>query len=176
MNRTTLPRRLLSSATLVVVGLLVALLAMAVVAGCSDDDTASDEATETTGMAEGQTGPDSVGTVVTTGSGETYVDITPDELAAMLEDKDFLLINTHVPYAGDIPQTDQFIPFDEAAERIDELPEDTSAKIVVYCQSDNMSRQAINVWAEAGYTNLYNLDGGFIAWQDAGYEMVQNEW
>ncbi|GAB4253179.1 MAG: hypothetical protein Kow00129_14130 [Thermoleophilia bacterium] len=112
------------------------------------------------------------------GDGEQspYTDISAEELAAMLENKDFLLINTHIPYEGDIPQTDLFIPYDEAAEHLDQLPEDKDAKIVVYCRSDNMSRQAAEVWAEAGYTNLYNLEGGFVAWQEAGYEMVRNEW
>ena len=32
---------------------------------------------------------------------------------------------------------------------------------------DRMSRIAADVWAEAGYTNLYNLEGGFVAWEDS---------
>lgn len=102
-----------------------------------------------------------------------YTDIGPDELAEMLEDKDFVLINTHIPYEGEIERTDLFLPFDRAEELIDRLPEDTSAKIVVYCRSDRMSRIAAEAWAEAGYTDLYNLDGGFVAWEAAGYPLLQ---
>ena len=102
-----------------------------------------------------------------------YYDISPSELATMLEDKDFLLINTHVPYEGEIEQTDLFLPYDQAAELVDQLPKDKDAKIVVYCRSDRMSRIAADVWAQAGYTNLYNLEGGFAAWEQAGYPLLQ---
>jgi phage shock protein E len=98
--------------------------------------------------------------------------IGPDELAEMLKDKDFLLINTHVPYEGEIEQTDLFIDYEQAAEMVSELPDDKDAKIVVYCRSDRMSTIAADVWAEAGYTNLYNLTGGFVAWEEAGYELL----
>ncbi len=119
-------------------------------------------------------GPEKVGTVVTTSDGAgTYVDITPAELAAMLKNKDFLFINTHTPYEGEIEQTDLFLPYDQAAQQLDQLPADKNAKIVVYCRSDRMSRISIEEWVRAGYTNLYNLDGGFVAWQEAGYELLQ---
>ena len=55
------------------------------------------------------------------------------------------------------------------------LPADKDAKIVVYCRSDRMSRIAAEVWAEAGYTNLYNLAGGFVAWEEAGYPLLQED-
>lgn len=102
-----------------------------------------------------------------------YTDVSPSELAAMLENKDFVLINTHVPYEGEIEQTDLFLPYDQAAELIDQLPADKAAKIVVYCRSDRMSRIAADAWAAAGYTNLYNLAGGFEAWEQAGYPLLQ---
>ena len=66
-----------------------------------------------------------------------------------------------MPYEGEIEQTDLFLPYDQAAELVDQLPKDKDAKIVVYCRSDRMSRIAADVWAQAGYTNLYNLEGGF---------------
>lgn len=104
---------------------------------------------------------------------QAYTDISPSELATMLENKDFLLINTHVPYEGEIEQTDLFLPYDQAAELVDQLPRDKNAKIVVYCRSDRMSRIAADVWAQEGYTNLYNLAGGFEAWEQAGYPLLQ---
>ena len=101
-----------------------------------------------------------------------YVDITPQELAQMLENKDFVLINTHIPYEGEIAQTDLFLPYDQAAQQLDRLPADKGAKIVVYCRTDRMSRISADEWAKAGYTNLYNLAGGFVAWEAAGYELL----
>ncbi len=53
-----------------------------------------------------------------------------------------------------------------------ELPADKNAKIVVYCRSDRMSTIAVEEWAKAEYTNLYNLEGGFVAWEDAGYKLL----
>lgn len=102
-----------------------------------------------------------------------YTDINPDELAGMLKEKDFTLVNTHVPYEGEIEQTDLFLPYDRAAELVDRLPADKAAKIVVYCRSDRMSRIAAEEWARAGYTDLYNLEGGFVAWEAAGYPLLQ---
>ena len=118
-------------------------------------------------------GTQDASTPSTTSSPTAYADIEPVQLAAMLEQKDFVLINTHIPYAGEIEQTDLFLPYDQAAELVDQLPADKSAKIVVYCRSDRMSRIAAEEWAKAGYTNLYNLNGGFEAWEAAGYPLLQ---
>ncbi len=121
----------------------------------------------------GGPGPGGVGTVVAGAGGSgTYVDITADELATMLKNKDFLFINVHIPYAGEIEQTDLFLPYDKAAQQLDQLPADKNAKIVVYCRSDRMSRISVDQWVKAGYTNLYNLDGGFEAWEAAGYKLL----
>ncbi len=130
----------------------LALLALVVV-GCSNGDAT----TTTTGQPA---------------AGPGYTNITPDELATMLENKDFVFVNTHVPYEGEIEQTDLFIDFERAAELVSELPADKNAKIVAYCRSDRMSTIAVEEWAKAGYTNLYNLEGGFVAWEDAGYELL----
>ena len=112
------------------------------------------------------------GQVVPVDSDGTYTDIIPQELATMLEDKDFLFVNVHVPYDGELPDTDAFIPFDKIPDFINDLPEDKNSKVVVYCRSGSMSSVAAQDLVRMGYTNVYNLDGGFRAWSAAGFEFI----
>ena len=105
-------------------------------------------------------------------AGGEYRDIIVPELQAMLANKDFPLINVHVPYAGDIPGTDLSIRYDEIANNLDKLPADKSAPIVLYCRTGPMSTRAAEELVALGYTNVYNLVGGFNAWVEAGLPLV----
>jgi rhodanese-related sulfurtransferase len=100
-----------------------------------------------------------------------YVDIDVDQLVDKMETQDLTLINVHIPYEGDLPDTDLSIPFDEISAHLDKLP-DKDAPIVLYCRSGSMSTSAAKELAELGYTNIMELDGGIRAWTAAGRELV----
>jgi phage shock protein E len=97
--------------------------------------------------------------------GWTKVDATTlnDEMAT----GDVFLVNVHVPYEGEIPGTDAFIPYSEILQHLNELPSDPST-LVLYCRSGNMSTQAAQDLVNAGISGFSELEGGFYSWEDAG--------
>jgi rhodanese-related sulfurtransferase len=102
-------------------------------------------------------------------TGPGYKTINSSELKTMMADKDFTLINVHIPYAGDIPGTDQSIPYNEIGDKLD-LPKDS--KIVLYCRSGSMSKIASEKLVELGYTNVFDLKDGMNGWRMAGNEII----
>jgi len=102
-----------------------------------------------------------------------YTNISVETLKSMLDKRpgSFLLVNTHIPFEGNIPNTDLSIPYNEILDNLDQLPQDKDAEIVLYCRSDNMSHAASADLVEAGYTNVKNVLGGFNAWKAAGFHL-----
>lgn len=118
------------------------------------------------GLAAGEPGLQT--RTVPVGAEGRYTDVSPARLARLLENKSFALINVHTPYAGEIGRTDLFIPFDQLEANRSKLPADRSARLVVYCRSGAMSTIAARTLVKLGYTDVWNLDGGMVAWADAG--------
>lgn len=103
----------------------------------------------------------------------TYFNLTPIQLADMLKQKDFFFVNVHIPYEGEIDPTDAQLPYDQTAQLLSQYPADKNAKIVLYCRSGRMSSIAAKELVKAGYTNVWNLDGGMSAWQVQGLPLKE---
>ena len=104
---------------------------------------------------------------------DAYIEISPDQLAAALDHKDFTLINVHRPYEGELPQTDIFIPYYQINDHLDKLPIDKTTPIVVYCRSGVMSGDVARVLASLGYTHVASVNGGMQAWLAANEPFVR---
>jgi rhodanese-related sulfurtransferase len=83
------------------------------------------------------------------GKAPSVIDVrTPDEYAS-----------GHIPGAVNIP-------FDQVAQRIDEL--ETPQGVVLYCMIGPRARKGESALLAAGYEKVFHLEGGFAAWQAAG--------
>jgi rhodanese-related sulfurtransferase len=103
--------------------------------------------------------------------GKGYTDLPVEELQTWLANKDFTFINVHIPFEGNIANTDLSIPYNEIEQNVDQLPAEKAAKIVLYCRSGHMSSIAAAKLDELGYTNVWNMAGGMAAWDQAGFPL-----
>ena len=103
-------------------------------------------------------------------SGSSFTRVAPTELRGVMQREDVVLVNTHVPFEGNIPGTDLSIPYDEIGRNLDRLPGE-EARIVLYCRSGNMSTEAAKTLVGLGYTEVWELRGGIIAWEKAGFRL-----
>lgn len=101
----------------------------------------------------------------------TLTAISVQELHDALPTKNFLLINVHVPYEGEVPQTDAKLSYVDPQAIAAYLGADLDAKVVVYCKSNYMSGIAGNDLVGMGYRGIRYLDGGMSAWTAAGYPL-----
>lgn len=86
------------------------------------------------------------------------------ELKAMQENnEDFQLIDVREQYEYDEVNMGAFhIPMGEIMDRMNEISRDK--KVVIHCRSGARSANVIGFLETQGFDNLYNLDGGILAW------------
>jgi hydroxyacylglutathione hydrolase len=106
---------------------------------------------------------------------ETVRQVTPVEAARLVARGEAMMVDVrgHAEWAaGHLPATPN-IPLGYLADRIDELPSDRL--ILVQCRSGARSAIAASVLQRHGRTNVANVIGGIVAWQQAGLPIEREE-
>ena len=96
------------------------------------------------------------------------MDITVEELKDRIEKNEKLnLIDVR-----EVHEYEEFnigatlIPLGEIADRLDEIEHLKNEEIIIHCRSGARSGRAQQYLESEGFTNVRNLIGGMLAWQD----------
>ena len=73
---------------------------------------------------------------------------------------------------GHLPQARNY-PFEELSAKATQIAKNKTAPLLLVCQSGQRARKAEQVLTDAGYAEVYSLQGGLDAWQTAGMPVVK---
>ena len=97
--------------------------------------------------------------------------ISSQQLAGYLSgEEDFVLldIRTETEYEAGHIQGAEWFPRGKLEYYIQELIKDPNSRIVLYCRTGGRSALATLTLKDMGYTNVFDLDGGFKEWVAEG--------
>lgn len=136
-------------------------------ASCGSDDPATAEAAETAAEtgAEATVADDAAGisgiSTISVDAAASITDNPPDDLVV-------LDVRTPEEFAEGHLEGAVLVDF-YAADFADQLAAlDTDVPYLVYCRSGNRSGQALGVMEQLGFASAVDVDGGIVAWADAG--------
>ena len=104
---------------------------------------------------------------------ESFGRLDPAAFEERMKNEQAMVINVHVPYEGELEDTDAFIPYDKI-KGDPRLPKDKGTELLLYCRSGRMSEEAAVDLHDEGYTNIAHLEGGMKAWEASGRKLIYN--
>jgi rhodanese-related sulfurtransferase len=99
-----------------------------------------------------------------------YIDVTPAEAQELInQNPDLIIIDVSPDYdQGHLPGAVHYYLGDGSLDAA--IPTlDKNATYLVYCHVESASRQGAQKLVDAGFINVYRLEGEYGAWVDAGY-------
>jgi phage shock protein E len=141
---------------------LAATLAAALaLSACGSDSTSSADTTPVTAAEVTASGiqvvqpDDAAATIAASPDGLVILDVrTPEEFAEGHIDGAVMIDFYRDDFAAELANLDPDVPY------------------VLYCRSGNRSSQAREMMAQLGFTTVNDVEGGVIAWQNAGLPLV----
>jgi len=110
-------------------------------------------------------------------AGDTYLNKLPPDryridplhfLANQVNGTQYLIIDVREPdeYAAGHIDSAINIPLHELLDNLAQLPESKTMPILLYCHTQKRATHALVVLRELGYTNVFNLEGGWEAYEE----------
>ena len=102
-------------------------------------------------------------------------DVSAATLKGWLERGEAILVDVREPaeHAGERIPAARLVPLSTFAPA--QVPVEPGKKLVLHCVMGQRSTQAGNKLLAAGFSEVYNLQGGIQAWKDAGYAVERSQ-
>ena len=108
---------------------------------------------------------------------KAFTNLSPAEWKNGIDDDNAIVLDVRT----NAEFSDSFIP---GAKNLDVGDADFKSKVIqfdkskpcyVYCRSGIRSAKAMGMMQEIGFTEVYNLEGGILAWEYKGFEVDYGE-
>jgi rhodanese-related sulfurtransferase len=103
----------------------------------------------------------------------SFGEVTVEEAKSLVESNVSLIIvdvRTREEYDSGHIEGAILIPVSELEGRINELSKEE--ELLIYCRTGNRSSNSVNILKANGYTKIFHMNDGIIAWIQAGYPTV----
>ena len=109
-------------------------------------------------------------------SSPSAIDLSVTEFSAKTAESGVVTLDVRTPgeFAEGYIEGARLIDFQSGNFENEIATLDKNATYAVYCRSGNRSGQAVKVMQDAGFTNVFNMNGGVIEWVNAGLPLVRN--
>lgn len=101
-------------------------------------------------------------------------EVSAEEVKKAIDKKQkFIILDVRTPqeYEKGHLQESILLPLDTVSEKATALIPDKTQKIYVYCLSGSRSAQAVKTMMSLGYTNVYSMSHGLLAWRSKQYPL-----
>ncbi len=98
--------------------------------------------------------------------------ISVEDLAKLMENENLVILDTRAPAEYKVSHLNnaRFVDYDNFS-LADVKDVSKNATVVVYCSVGYRSGKVGKKLTEAGYTKVYNLDGGILDWKNKGQKV-----
>jgi len=108
-------------------------------------------------------------------SAQGYLGVGPMEATGLINHQDAIVL--------DVREENEFkeghvlhavhIPVGRLTERMKDLEKYRNRPLIIACRSGSRSGRACSLLRKQGFTTVYNLEGGILAWQNASLPLTQ---
>ncbi len=103
--------------------------------------------------------------------------VTPEQMVKLLNHEGTVLLDVREAgeHASGHVKSSRHVPAATLATQIDKLAVGRNVPVVVYCSTGTTSEKSCQLLHKSGFSKVYNLKGGFAAWQQAHLPVVRSK-